>query len=76
MSSKRLLTSTSFVAPIATSFRLKTDTPVEDKKYSTTGVPMGSVNIIPTFKENSNALKGRTDFENEGIPRKGRPNEA
>lgn len=68
--SKRLLPPTSFMEPIATFVRAKSDTVMKSKKYSTTVAPKERLDTIPTFNDESKSLPSRSDSGNEKIPRK------
>lgn len=58
--SKRLSTSTSFVAPTATFARRRTDRELGDKIYSTPVVPKGREKTIPTFWDDRKSLPSRS----------------
>lgn len=63
--SKRMLTLSSFMAPLATSMRRKSDTLIEYEKYSTSSVWKEPV---ASFKNDSMSLPGNLDSRSDGGP--------
>lgn len=68
--SKRSLISSSFMAPIATFLRRKTDTAMEDKKYSTASTSEEPINTVQAFNENSESLPSRSDSLSDEVSRR------
>lgn len=66
--SKRLLASCSFVSPIVTFVRLKKDTDMEERKYSTAFANMELINIVPTCNDDSKSRRSSSDTVGDEVP--------